>query len=204
MSLIYIVKMQDWPYHFLQGSSFRKILNSLGAVFATLSTVRQNQSNRYTYTSLTHSVNSRPGNTALIRTLGPWVTARHFINCRPWKEFVNYRLNPIGHRHPTGSLCDRVRHRAPTWDYPLYEGYLKKAQNGDLDKLTAMEEVMRKAPPSGLALNVGKASRSKCRFPLTFTAQHFSYPVRCRPPSSLTESYFIPFFFGQCIKIAEY
>jgi hypothetical protein len=31
--------------------------------------------------SLTHSVSKRPGSTALMRTLEPWVLARHFIRC---------------------------------------------------------------------------------------------------------------------------
>src|SRR5450755_2933573 len=38
--------------------------------------------------------------------------------------------------------------------------------------LTATEDVVRNTPPSGLALKVGMASRSKWRLPLTLMAQH--------------------------------
>lgn len=36
----------------------------------------------------------------------------------------------------------------------------------------AMEDVIRKTPPSGLALNVGAALRRRWRLDLVFTAQH--------------------------------
>ena len=36
----------------------------------------------------------------------------------------------------------------------------------------ATEEVIRKTPPSALALNVGRAFRIMCRFALQLTAQH--------------------------------
>lgn len=41
-----------------------------------------------------------------------------------------------------------------------------------MKKLTAMEDVMMKTPPSGLALKVGKASLIRAIWPFTFTAQH--------------------------------
>lgn len=37
----------------------------------------------------------------------------------------------------------------------------------------AMEDVIRKTPPSGLALNVGAALRRRWRWDLVFTAQHY-------------------------------
>lgn len=37
---------------------------------------------------------------------------------------------------------------------------------------TAMDDVMRKTPPSAFALNVGKAALKRYIFPLTFVDQH--------------------------------
>jgi hypothetical protein len=39
--------------------------------------------------------------------------------------------------------------------------------------LTAVDEVIINTPPSGLALNVGSASRKRWRFALTFVDQHW-------------------------------
>lgn len=42
----------------------------------------------------------------------------------------------------------------------------------------AMEDVIRKTPPSGLALNVGAALRRRWRWDLVFIAQHlFSHVI---------------------------
>ena len=61
----------------------------------------------------------------------------------------------------------------PLWVTPWICVSSRKHRTGAWDKNTAIEEVMRNTPPSGFALNVGKASRSRCRFPFTFTAQHY-------------------------------
>lgn len=42
----------------------------------------------------------------------------------------------------------------------------------DVLLLTAMDEVMRNTPPSGLARKVGRAARKRASLPLTLTAQH--------------------------------
>jgi hypothetical protein len=39
-----------------------------------------------------HSVNSSPGKTALIRVLGPWVDAMHFMRCRPAALVTEYAI----------------------------------------------------------------------------------------------------------------
>lgn len=83
---------------------------------------------------LTHSVKSRPGNTALTLHFLPCVCAKHFIKCNCAALVTAYGIDD------------------PEMDAP------------------AMEEVIMKAPPCGLALNVGRASRKSAIWPFTFTA----------------------------------
>jgi len=115
------------------------------------------------FSFLTHSVNKRPGSTALMRTLLPCVFARQRIKCNCAALVTEYAIE------------------LPESDVP------------------AMEDVMMNTPPSGLALNVGIASRTRAIWPLTFTAQHccLSVSVVIFPfwQECLVSLYFIPFFF---------
>ena len=67
----------------------------------------------------------------------------------------------------------------------------------------AMDEVNKNTPPSRFALNVGSASRRRCKLALQFTAQalglsqyrHASVGIHC---------YLVPIFFSHEIKIAKF
>lgn len=77
-----------------------------------------------------------------------------------------------------------------------------------IGKLTAVDDVMIKAPPSGFALKVGNASLNKYMLLLTLTLQHWFRmiisPELKKNPTRAIISYLIPFFIVHSIQIAKF
>ena len=67
----------------------------------------------------------------------------------------------------------------------------------------AMDEVNNNTPPSGFALNVGSASRRRCKLALQFTAQALGLSQH-RHRSGEISCYLIPICFSHEIKIAKF
>lgn len=67
----------------------------------------------------------------------------------------------------------------------------------------AMDEVNKNTPPSWFALNVGSASRRRCKLALQFTAQALALSQH-RHASGGIHCYLIPIFFSHEIKIAKF
>ena len=75
-----------------------------------------------------------------------------------------------------------------------------------IDKLTAVDDVMIKAPPSGFALKVGNASLNKYMLLLTSTLQHWddNQPGTKQNPTRAILPYLIPFFIIHSIQVAKF
>lgn len=97
------------------------------------------------------------------------------MRCNPFLslELYPYVLLRRSLEKPTGCLGYRVGHTTSSRRNALqgatYEQFLDKYKSG---KLTAVDEVMINAPPSGFALKVGNASLNKYMLLLTLTFQH--------------------------------
>ncbi len=70
---------------------------------------------------------------------------------------------------------------------------------------TAIDEVIKKTPPSGLALNVGRASRKRCMLPLQLIAQHCgkSLILNAEQCGSWKKPYLVPVCFRECMEVCK-
>lgn len=120
---------------------------------------------------LPHSVKSKPGSTALTRTLCPCVKARL---CMRWRPRQGVRKEPCQFTTVIPAAFDtEYAMELPVGARPCPLSVRRTCVQAETMH-TAIEEVMRNTPPSEFELKVGRAARMRNRFAFVLMAQHWA------------------------------